>query len=119
VAVAGTVTAVGVVLALGATVQRQIQGWLILNEHHDRARELAIHTLSLLGYTFTVAGQDIELSHPAGHISIRPVGARSVAVRFSSPHPSPRFSLFLSGYRKRLVFESGRRRVRPARAAMT
>jgi hypothetical protein len=117
-AVAGG-TAAGVVLALGAAMQRQIQGWLILNEHHDRARDLAIHTLSLLGYAYTVTGQDIELSHPAGLISVRPIGPKSVAVRFSSPYPSPRFTLFLSGYRKRLVFESGRRRVRPPRAAMS
>ena len=110
-AVVATAVISGVILAFGAVGLGQIKGWLVLNYDVEQAQHVAVRTLSLLGYAYRMDGRQINLSHPAGLMYIRPVGPRCVRVRFYTPHESPRFRLFVSGYRKQLMFQPVRNRL--------
>ena len=102
--VTAAVAASGVILVFGAVALSRISGWLILNYHADHAQHLAAHTLSLLGFAYEIDGRQINVTHPAGRVYVGPFAPGCVRVRFDTPHVSPRFTLFVSGYRKQLIF---------------
>ena len=95
-------------LALAGSRFKGMRWWLVLNARPPGVQGIALRTLSLLGYDHRRLDGRIELLRPAGNAWFRSCGPWSTLVVFTSSSPSPRFELFVTGFRKRLRLTTAR-----------